>query len=58
MQISELEEIRKDAYENDKIYKEKAKVFHDKAILRKTFSENQKVLLYDSRLHNLSLIHI
>ena len=27
------------------------KVFHDKSILRKSFGPNQKVLLYNSRLH-------
>ena len=26
-------------------------MFHDKAILRKTFTPSQKVLLYNSRLH-------
>ena len=51
LQLNELEELRNDAYENEKIYKERTKVFHDKSILRKTFSPNQKVLLYDSRLH-------
>ena len=51
LEINELDEMRNDAYENAKIYKEKTKVFHDSSILRKTFSQNQKVLLYDSRLH-------
>ena len=51
LQLNELEEIRNDAYENAKIYKERTKVFHDKSIVRKKFSPNQKVLLYDSRLH-------
>ena len=51
LQLNELEELRNDAYENEKIYKERTKVFHDKSILRKKFSPNQKVLLYDSRLH-------
>ena len=51
LQLNELEEIRNDAYENSRIYKEKMKVFHDKHILRKSFEPSQKVLLYDSRLH-------
>ena len=51
LQLSELKEIRNDAYENAKIYKERTKAFHDKSILRKTFSRGQKVLLYNSRLH-------
>ena len=51
LQLSELEEIRNDAYENAKIYKERTKAFHDKSILRKTFYPGKKVLLYNSRLH-------
>ena len=51
LQLCELEEIRNDAYENAKIYKDKMKVFHDKHIVRKSFEPSQKVLLYDSRLH-------
>ena len=37
LQINELEELRKDAYENAKIHKARTKTFHDKTILRKTF---------------------
>ena len=51
LQLSELEEIVNEAYENAKIYKEITKSFHDKFILRKTFSPCQKVLLYNSKLH-------
>ena len=51
LQISELEELRNEAYENAKIYKERTKAQHDKNILRKEFNVGQKVLLYDSRLH-------
>ena len=51
LQLNELEEIRNEAYENARIYKEKTKVFHDKAILRKSFTPSQKVLLYDSRMY-------
>ncbi|XP_077242601.1 uncharacterized protein LOC143883128 [Tasmannia lanceolata] len=51
LQLSELEELRNEAYENAKIYKEKTKAFHDKHILRKSFQEGEKVLLYNSRLH-------
>ncbi|XP_044510154.1 uncharacterized protein LOC123228765 [Mangifera indica] len=50
LQLQELEEIRNDAYENARIYKEKTKAFHDKMISRKEFSLGQKVLLYHSRL--------
>jgi hypothetical protein len=51
LQINELEEIRNDANENSKIHKARIKEFHDKRILRKTFDDGQKVLLYNSRLH-------
>jgi hypothetical protein len=50
MQIQELEELRNDAYENARIYKEKTKAFHDNQISRKKFTKGQKVLLYHSRL--------
>lgn len=48
--MQELEEIRNDAFENARIYKEKTKAFHDERITRKTFIVGQKVLLYHSRL--------
>ncbi|XP_063946487.1 uncharacterized protein LOC135151624 [Daucus carota subsp. sativus] len=51
LQLTELDELRNDAYENAKIYKERTTAFHDKTILRKSFSPGQKVLLYNSRLH-------
>lgn len=50
-QLTKLEELRNDAYENSRIYKAKMKVFNDKNILRKTFKPNDRVFLYDSRLH-------
>ena len=50
LQLDELEEIRRDAYESARIYKEKARIWHDKYILRREFKEGQKVLLYNSRL--------
>ncbi|XP_048438976.1 uncharacterized protein LOC125476684, partial [Pyrus x bretschneideri] len=50
LQLSELEEIRHEAYENARIYKEKTKAVHDKMIRGKTFSIGQKVLLFNSRL--------
>ncbi|KAI5316284.1 hypothetical protein L3X38_045460 [Prunus dulcis] len=37
LQLNKLEEVRNDAYENSRIYKECTKVFHDKSILRKFF---------------------
>ncbi|RDX75619.1 hypothetical protein CR513_44482, partial [Mucuna pruriens] len=47
--LHELEELRLEAYENSRIYKEKGKHFHDSRILRKEFKVGQKVLLFCSR---------
>ncbi|RDY01582.1 hypothetical protein CR513_15074, partial [Mucuna pruriens] len=49
-QLQELDELRLEAYENSRIYKQKVKKFHDQRILRKDFSVGQKVLLLNSRL--------
>ena len=51
LQMNELDELRHESYESSWIYKERLKLFHDKTIARKTFEPNQKVLLYNSRLH-------
>ncbi|VVA30993.1 PREDICTED: LOW QUALITY PROTEIN, partial [Prunus dulcis] len=37
LQLNELEELRNESYENARIYKERTKLYHDKAILRKEF---------------------
>jgi len=50
LQLNELDEIRLEAYENSKFYKEKTKRFHDSLIARKEFLVGQKVLLFNSRL--------
>jgi len=49
LQISELKELRNDAYDNARISKHRTKLFHDKSINRKNFVPEQKVLLYNSR---------
>ncbi|KAG5553970.1 hypothetical protein RHGRI_011741 [Rhododendron griersonianum] len=51
LQLLELEEIRDDAYDCAKSYKDRMKRVHDQNILRKSFTSGQKVLLYNSRLH-------
>jgi len=51
LQLSELEEIRVEAYESAGSDKKGAKLFHDRHILRKEFSLRMKVLLYDSKVH-------
>ena len=38
LQISKLEELRNETYENTKIMKSRVKVFHNKFIMRKTFA--------------------
>ncbi|CAN6567588.1 unnamed protein product [Malus baccata var. baccata] len=57
LQLSELDEIRHEAYENARIYKEKTTTFHDKMLRGKTFTRGQKVLLFNSRLR-LFLVQI
>ncbi|XP_028803732.1 uncharacterized protein LOC114758816 [Neltuma alba] len=49
LQLQELEEIRLEAYENSRLYKEKTKLVHDQGILRKNFQEGNRVLLYKAR---------
>ena len=46
LQLSELEELRNEAYESAKIYKARTKHFHDQHIVRKQFEPGQKVWLY------------
>jgi hypothetical protein len=51
LQLTELEELRNDAYDCSKKYKEHMKRVHDQSIPRRSFEPGQKVLLYNSRLH-------
>ena len=46
LQMNELEELKNEAYDNDKIYKENSKMWHDKKILRREFKAGEQVLLY------------
>ena len=48
--MNELEELRNEAYDNARIYKEKTKKWHDQKILRRKFKAREQVLLYNSRL--------
>ena len=50
LQLNELDEIRREAYESARIYKERTKAWHDKMVSRKEFHVGQKVLLFNSRL--------
>ncbi|RDX98438.1 gag-pol, partial [Mucuna pruriens] len=49
-QLQELDELRLEACENSRIYKQKVKKFHDQQILRKELRVGQKVLLFNSPL--------
>ncbi|GKB83544.1 hypothetical protein Tco_0950439 [Tanacetum coccineum] len=50
LQLKELDELREDAYENQRMYKERTKKFHDKMIKPKDFKSGDRVLLFNSRL--------
>ena len=50
LQLSELEELRNEAYDNARIYKDKTKKWHDQRILRKEFRKREQVLLFNSIL--------
>ncbi|XP_010695514.1 uncharacterized protein LOC104908131 [Beta vulgaris subsp. vulgaris] len=50
LQINELDELRLNAYDSSRLYKELPKRWHDKKLLRREFSIGGKVLLYNSRL--------
>ena len=50
LQLNELEQLRRDAYENVKLYKERTKAYHDKQLVREEFHVGQKVLIYNSKL--------
>jgi len=45
-----LEELRLNAYSSSKIYKERAKRYHDKNIINKEFHSSRAILLFNSRL--------
>ena len=48
--MNELEELRNEACDNAKMYKDKTKKWHDQNILRKQFRVGELVLLYNSKL--------
>ena len=50
LQLLELEEMRLNAYESSRLYKQKVKAYHDKNLLKKDFQPGQQVLLFNSRL--------
>ena len=50
LQLNELQELRNEAYDNARIYRDKTKNWHDQKILRKEFRVGDLVLLFNSRL--------
>ena len=50
LQLNELEELRNEAYDNARIYKDKTKKWHDQKILRREFKAGDQVLLFNSKL--------
>ena len=50
LQLNELDELRMNAYENVKLYKDRTKLWNDKHLSKKEFHEGELVLLYNSRL--------
>jgi len=50
VKLSKLEEMRLNAYQSSKLYKECAKAYYDKRILKRSFHPGQSVLLFNSRL--------
>jgi len=50
LQLSELHELRLEAYENFRVYKERTKKWQNKHLVKKRFEEGDMVLLFNSRL--------
>ena len=50
LQMNELEELRNEAYDNARIYKDKIKKWHYQKILRKELKLGEQVPLYNSKL--------
>ena len=50
LQMNELKELRNEAYDNARIYKDKTKKWHDQKILRKEFKGGEQVLIDNSKL--------
>ncbi|XP_020209347.1 uncharacterized protein K02A2.6-like [Cajanus cajan] len=50
LELHALDELRLQAYESSKLYKEKVKSYHDKKNLKREFRAGQSVLLFNSRL--------
>ena len=49
LQLNELEELRNEAYDSARIYKDKTKKWHDQRILRREFKAGDQVLLFNNQ---------
>ena len=54
LQLCELDELRLEAYESSRIYKERTKQWNNKHIIKKRFEDSAMVLLFNSKLKLLS----
>ena len=50
LQLNKLDELRQNAYDSSRIYKEKTKAWHDKHLVHNGMKPGQLVLLFNSRL--------
>ena len=50
LQLNELDELRLNAYNSSRIYKEKTKVWNDMHLMHSELKPGQQVLLFNSRL--------
>jgi len=50
LQFNQLDELRLEAYESSRIYKERTRKWHDKHIMKKRFEKADIILLFHSRL--------
>jgi len=50
IQLQALEEMRLNAYQSSRLYKERIKAYHDKNLLKRSFEPGELVLLFNSRL--------
>ena len=48
--MNELDELKKNAYDGSRIYKEKTKAWHDKHLMHNELKPGQQVLLFNSIL--------
>ena len=52
--MNELEELRNEAYDNARIYKENTKKWNDQKILRRECKAGEQVLLYKLQSQDIS----